>query len=83
MEIAKTYPTIERLVGVDISSKMMEYARAQAESMALDGRVQFQTMDALRILEFPTASFDLVNQRLGQLATHLGVEQSSSWSTNG
>lgn len=65
METARTYPIIERLVGADISSKMVAYARAQAESLGLDGRVQFQTMDALRILEFPSGSFDLVNQRLG------------------
>ncbi len=65
METAKTYPTIEKLVGVDISNKMITYARAQAESLALNQRVQFQTLDALQILPFPTASFDLVNQRLG------------------
>src|SRR5262249_3809606 len=28
-------------------------------------RVEFHVMDALRTLEFPAASFDLVNQRLG------------------
>jgi ubiquinone/menaquinone biosynthesis C-methylase UbiE len=65
METARTYPTIEKLVGVDISNKMIAYARAQAENLALGQRVQFQTMDALRMLEFPNASFDLVNQRLG------------------
>src|SRR5262249_55624685 len=47
------------------SSEMLEYARAQAQALHLDGRVQFQTMDALRVLEFPDASFDLVNQRFG------------------
>ena len=65
MEIAKTYPTVEKLVGADISGKMLAYARAQAESLGLSGRVQFHTMDALRILEFPPSSFDLVNQRMG------------------
>jgi ubiquinone/menaquinone biosynthesis C-methylase UbiE len=64
METAKTYPTIKRLVGVDISSKMLEHARDRATTQQLDGRVEFQTMDALRLLEFPPASFDLVNQRL-------------------
>lgn len=62
IEMAQTYP-IEKLVGVDINGKVIAYARAQAESLALDGRVEFQTMDALRALEFPDASFDLVNQR--------------------
>jgi len=65
LETAKTYPTIERLVGADISGEMLTYARTQAESLGLSERVQFRTMDALRILEFPPASFDLVNQRLG------------------
>src|SRR5437773_1217229 len=64
-EAAVTCPTIEKLVGADISDKMMQYARAQAQSVGLDRRVQFQTMDALRILEFPPESFDLINQRLG------------------
>lgn len=65
METTRSYPTIERLVGVDVSQKMMEYARTQAKEQHLDERVQFQTMDALRTLEFPAGSFDLVNQRLG------------------
>jgi ubiquinone/menaquinone biosynthesis C-methylase UbiE len=65
METARTYPTIEKLVGVDISGQTLAYARAQSENLTLDGRVEFQLMDALRMLEFPTASFDLVNQRLG------------------
>ena len=63
METARTYPTVERLVGVDISEKMIEYARAQAQVQHLDGRVGFQTADALRALPFSDASFDLVNQR--------------------
>src|SRR5437762_7880199 len=65
MEMAGTYPTIEKLVGADISNKMVEYARAKAESLGFGGRVNFQTMDALRILEFPSRSFELVNQRAG------------------
>jgi ubiquinone/menaquinone biosynthesis C-methylase UbiE len=65
LETAKTYPTIERLVGADISGKMLAYARAQAEGLGLDGRVEFRTMDALRMLEFSTSFFDLVNHRAG------------------
>ena len=65
METAKDYPTIERLVGVDISARAITYARDWAESLGLDGRVQFQVMDALQALEFSPASFDLVNQRAG------------------
>ena len=67
METARAYPTIERLYGGDISGKIIAYARTQAESVGLAQRVQFQTMDALRILEFPASYFDLV--------AHLGLEK--------
>lgn len=65
IETAKTYPMISRLVGVDISARMIEYARAQAEIQQVSDRVEFHVMDALRVLEFPDSTFDLVNQRLG------------------
>jgi len=65
IETAKAYPTLPMLVGVDVSSRMLEYAQAQAARQQVGERVQFRMMDALRMLEFPTASFDLVNQRLG------------------
>jgi ubiquinone/menaquinone biosynthesis C-methylase UbiE len=65
METARTYPTIEKLVGVDVSGKMIEHARAQAESLGQGSRVRFRTMDALRAVDFPASSFDLVNQRFG------------------
>jgi len=65
IETARAYPTLPVLVGVDVSSRMLEYAQAQAERQQVSERVQFRVMDALRMLEFPTASFDLVNQRLG------------------
>jgi len=63
IETAKTYPGISILVGVDISGRMIEYAQAQAVAQQVDDRVQFHTMDVLRVLEFPTGFFDLVNQR--------------------
>lgn len=65
LETARTYPTIEKLIGGDINSKMLEYARSQAESSGFGGRVQFRKVDALRPLDFPSGFFDLVNQRLG------------------
>jgi ubiquinone/menaquinone biosynthesis C-methylase UbiE len=65
MEVARTYPMIEFLVGADISSAMLSHTCAQAKAQFLDGRVQFKTMDALRMLQFSGASFDLVNQRFG------------------
>jgi ubiquinone/menaquinone biosynthesis C-methylase UbiE len=63
IETAKTYPSISYLVGADISGKMIEYARSQARAEQVSERVEFRVMDALRMLEFPTGSFDLVNQR--------------------
>ncbi len=65
IELAKTYPAISRLVGVDIGMKNIEYARAQAEAAGVSNRVKFQTMDALRMLDFPDKYFDLVNLRFG------------------
>ncbi|HLH63806.1 MAG TPA: class I SAM-dependent methyltransferase [Ktedonobacteraceae bacterium] len=65
IEAAKTYPSMTLLVGVDVSSKMLDYARAQATAQHVDDRVQFAAMDALRMLEFPAGYFDLVNQRFG------------------
>jgi ubiquinone/menaquinone biosynthesis C-methylase UbiE len=64
IEAAKTYPTMSRLVGVDISGKMLDYARVQADAQQESHRVEFAVMDALRLLEFPNDSFDLVNARL-------------------
>ncbi len=63
IEVAKTYPTISLLVGVDLSTRMIEYARKRATTAQVADRVEFHTMDALRMLEFPTKYFDLVNQR--------------------
>ncbi|HLZ59935.1 MAG TPA: class I SAM-dependent methyltransferase [Ktedonosporobacter sp.] len=65
IEAAKTYPHMTRLVGVDISKKMIQYARKQAAEERVSDRVQFHIMDALRLLEFPDRSFDLINQRFG------------------
>jgi ubiquinone/menaquinone biosynthesis C-methylase UbiE len=63
IETARTYPTISQLMGADISSRMIEYAREQAAAQQLSDRVEFHVMDALRMLEFPADYFDLVNQR--------------------
>lgn len=64
LEAAQTYPTMS-LAGIDISRSMIEYARAQAEERQLSERTEFRVMDALRMLEFPTGYFDLVNLRFG------------------
>ncbi len=60
-DIAFGYPD-KQVTGIDISSKMVEYARATAWSQRLDN-AQFQVMDALKPLGFPDNSFDLVNAR--------------------
>src|SRR6266581_1186890 len=62
IEAAQAYPEM-LLVGIDINQPLIEYARAQAAAHHVDDRVKFHVMDALRILEFPDASFDLVNLR--------------------
>ena len=66
IETAKTYPGITQLFGIDVSGKMLNYARAQAESASVSNRIEFLVMDALRMLEFPTHFFDLVNVCLAQ-----------------
>ncbi len=63
LEVAKTYPDIAHLVGIDINPSMVKYAQAQAEEQGIAERVQYQVMDAMRALDFPDASFDLVNVR--------------------
>jgi ubiquinone/menaquinone biosynthesis C-methylase UbiE len=63
IDAAKAYPSIE-LVGVDISEKMIDYARERARTERIAEQVEFQVMDVLRGLTFAPASFDLVNMRL-------------------
>lgn len=61
---AQTIPSCTRLVGVDASPRFVEFARAQAKAAQVSDRVEFHVADALRMLEFPDHSFDLVNHRL-------------------
>jgi ubiquinone/menaquinone biosynthesis C-methylase UbiE len=60
-DVAYTYPDIN-VTGIDISKRMIEYARAHARVQYLDN-AHFQVMDALKHLDFPDNSFDLVNAR--------------------
>jgi ubiquinone/menaquinone biosynthesis C-methylase UbiE len=64
LEAAGLYPHME-LVGVDISWRMIEFARGQAQARKLTERVAFSVADALRRLDFSDDEFDLVNLRLG------------------
>lgn len=65
IEAARTYPTMSLLIGVDVNERLIASARAEAEAQQVSDRVEFHTMDALRMLEFPENYFDLVNQRFG------------------
>jgi SAM-dependent methyltransferase len=51
-----------QVTGIDISNKMIEYARASAWSQKLEN-TSFGVMDVLKPLDFPDNSFDLVNAR--------------------
>ena len=64
LEAARLYPHME-LTGIDISWRMIEYARAEAQARRLTDGVEFLVMDALRPLDLPGDSFDLVNLRFG------------------
>ncbi len=65
VEAAKSYPSITTLVGVDVSIRMVDFARELAKEQGVSDRVDFHVMDALRMIEFPPNYFDLVNQRMG------------------
>jgi ubiquinone/menaquinone biosynthesis C-methylase UbiE len=65
IRMAKKYPDIAQLIGGDVNNLMLNSGRARASEEQVDDRVEFHQMDALRMLEFPTDYFDLVNQRFG------------------
>uniref|UniRef100_UPI0035E46575 class I SAM-dependent methyltransferase n=1 Tax=Thermogemmatispora sp. TaxID=1968838 RepID=UPI0035E46575 len=62
LELAFQYPRAE-VIGVDISRQAIEYARAQAQSRGLEN-VHFAVMNVMERLDWPDASFDLINGRL-------------------
>jgi ubiquinone/menaquinone biosynthesis C-methylase UbiE len=61
LDVAFAYPEIE-VAGIDISKTMVDYANARASSQELHN-ASFGLMDFTRPLDFPDASFDLVNAR--------------------
>ena len=63
IQIAKRYPDIPQLIGIDVNADLLNYAREQARIEGVSDRVEFHVMDALLILEFPKQYFDLVNAR--------------------
>ncbi len=62
LEVAREYPQMH-LIGVDISSTIIRYADALADSRGYNN-VHFEVMDVTRALDFPDNSFDFVNARL-------------------
>ncbi len=62
LDTAKTYSEMN-VVGIDINPMMTESARVQAQEQGLTDRIEFQVMDALKKLDFPDNTFDLVNLR--------------------
>lgn len=62
MRAAHEYPD-KRVMGVDLSRRMIEYACVQAEADEISNAA-FQVMDITKPLAVPDASFDLINTRV-------------------
>jgi SAM-dependent methyltransferase len=65
MQLAHACPHVRQVIGVDKSKRMIAYANANAQAEAEEERgVSFRVMDITEApLDFPDASFDLVNGR--------------------
>lgn len=61
LDVAHTYQKIN-VVGIDVSPRMVEYARTQAWAQGLEN-ASFRVMNVLERLDFLDNSFDLVNAR--------------------
>jgi len=61
MQVARSYPHLQQVVGVDKSKRMIAFAQAQAE--AQERRAGFRVMDITEPLDFADGSFDLINGR--------------------
>ncbi len=61
LNVAHTYEEIE-VIGIDISKSMIQYAQAYAQVRELPN-AHFQVMNVREPLDFPDASFDLINAR--------------------
>ncbi len=62
LQVAQAYPRIE-VTGMDLNIHMIMYGRAHALLEGLPN-AHFRLMDALKPLDFPDNSFDLVNARM-------------------
>jgi ubiquinone/menaquinone biosynthesis C-methylase UbiE len=72
LEAAREYPHIQ-VTGIDISERSIQYARASAQARDFSN-AHFKVMDALKPLNFPDESFDLVNAR-----TLVGIMTPRTW----
>lgn len=61
LQAAQAYPQVE-IMGVDLSIRMIMYARAQAMVHEISN-ARFRLMNVLKPLDFPDGSFDMVNAR--------------------
>lgn len=61
LDVAFEHPEIHT-IGIDISRTMIEYANARALTQRLMN-AEFRVMNALKSLDFPDTTFDLVNAR--------------------
>lgn len=61
LEMAFAHADVE-VIGIDISEKMISYANTQARIQGLSN-ASFRLMNALEPLDFPAASFDIINAR--------------------
>lgn len=74
LRVAREYPHVQ-VTGVDISERMVGYARSHAQARGLPN-AHFKVMNVLQPLDFPDNSFDLVNAR-----TLVGLMTPQTWPT--
>lgn len=72
LDVAYEHPTMH-VVGIDVSTTMIAYARSRAGNQNLLN-AEFKIMDVLQPLEFPDHSFDFVNGR-----TLIGFMMPAAW----
>ena len=61
LEMAKTYPSLQ-VTAIDISNRVVEFARAQADSQQIHN-INFMQASAFDLSSFADNSFDLINGR--------------------
>jgi ubiquinone/menaquinone biosynthesis C-methylase UbiE len=72
LDVASHYPE-KNVQGIDLLEPMIHYAREQANSQGLEN-ASFLRMDVHQPLDFPDASFDLINAR-----NVIGILPTATW----